>query len=71
MGDVGGAVAAGAGGACPAAGPASRVGGLRVRRRRRGAALEVEELGGDRHAGKMCVDVANCCSSTCFSSHFL
>ena len=46
-----GAAAALAGGVV-AAGPAARVGwlGARVRRRRRGAALEVEELGGDRHA---------------------
>jgi len=46
-----GAAAALAGGGV-AAGPAARVGwlGARVRRRRRGAALEVEELGGDRHA---------------------
>lgn len=35
-----------------AARPAARVGwlGARVRRRRRGATLEVDELGGDRHA---------------------
>jgi len=46
-----GAAAALAGGVV-AADPAARVGwlGARVRRRRRGAALEVEELGGDRHA---------------------
>ena len=77
-----GAAAALAGGGV-AAGPAARVGwlGARVRRRRRGAALEVEELGGDRHARGRGRGVsaregrreaaANCYSPTHFSPLFM
>lgn len=62
----------GAAAASVAARSAARVGGLRLRVRR-GAALEIDELGGDRHAemgkgtggvGATEADVANCGSSS-------
>lgn len=72
VGGEGAAAALAAGGV--AARPAARVGrrGSRVRRRRRGAVLEVEELGGDRHARRgrgvrrSLRGAANCYCSTYF-----